>query len=48
MSANTVADIIPGGSPPSKRWRQACFVIWSGATFDVTTSVEEHYEPHKR
>ena len=48
MSANTLADIIPGGSllHLNAGDKLVCHME-SGATFDVTTSVEEHYEPHK-
>ena len=48
MSANTVTDIIPGGSllHLNAGDKLVCHME-SGGTFDVTTSVEEHYEPHK-
>ena len=48
MDANSIVDIIPGGSllHLNAGDKLVCHME-SGGIFDVTTSVEEHYEPHK-
>ena len=48
MSANTVKDIVPGGALLHLNGgdKIVCHME-SGGTFDVTVSVEEHYEPNK-
>jgi hypothetical protein len=48
MDANSIVDIIPGGSllHLNAGDKLVCHME-SGGNFDVTTSVEEHYEPNK-